>query len=127
TSSVAGRATNRGQQPPQGGDCQRQHGPRRDRLQLGRPRCLLCRFGSRRGISSGTQRVAGAVFAAGEGVVTLTGKPGLTRIVAGKWRGRRLQVPAGRAVRPTAERVREAWLSILAPELPGANVLDLFA
>ena len=30
-------------------------------------------------------------------------------------------------VRPTADRVREAWMSILAPELPGARVLDLFA
>ena len=51
----------------------------------------------------------------------------MTRIVAGKWRGRRLQVPAGRQVRPTTERVREAWLSILAPELRDARVLDLFA
>lgn len=30
-------------------------------------------------------------------------------------------------MRPTAERVREAWLSILGPALPGARVLDLFA
>jgi 16S rRNA (guanine966-N2)-methyltransferase len=51
----------------------------------------------------------------------------MTRIVAGIWGGRRLRVPAGREVRPTAERVREAWLSILAPALPGARVLDLCA
>lgn len=51
----------------------------------------------------------------------------MTRIVSGTWRGRRLAVPPGRRVRPTAERVREAWLSVLAPELPGARVLDLFA
>jgi 16S rRNA (guanine966-N2)-methyltransferase len=38
-----------------------------------------------------------------------------------------LAVPTGRRIRPTAERVREAWLSIMAPELPGAVVLDLFA
>ena len=49
------------------------------------------------------------------------------RIVAGRWRGRRLVAPAGRAVRPTADRVREAWMSIVGPELPGARVLDLFA
>ncbi len=30
-------------------------------------------------------------------------------------------------MRPTADRVREAWMSILQGELPGARVLDLFA
>ena len=49
------------------------------------------------------------------------------RIVAGEWRGRRLVAPAGRAVRPTADRVREAWMSIVGPHLPDARVLDLFA
>jgi 16S rRNA (guanine966-N2)-methyltransferase len=49
------------------------------------------------------------------------------RIVAGRWRGRRLVAPAGDAVRPTADRVREAWMSIIQPSLPGARVLDLFA
>ncbi len=51
----------------------------------------------------------------------------MTRIVSGKWRGRRLTVPTGSPVRPTAERVREAWLSILGPELDGARLVDLFA
>jgi 16S rRNA (guanine966-N2)-methyltransferase len=49
------------------------------------------------------------------------------RIVAGEYGGRRLVVPRDGRVRPTADRVREAWMSILAPELPGARVLDLFA
>jgi len=49
------------------------------------------------------------------------------RIVAGRWRGRRLVAPKGDAVRPTADRVREAWMSIVQPALPGARVLDLFA
>jgi 16S rRNA (guanine966-N2)-methyltransferase len=49
------------------------------------------------------------------------------RIVAGTARGRRLVVPAGDAVRPTADRVREALFSSLAPLLPGASVLDGFA
>ena len=48
------------------------------------------------------------------------------RIVAGRWRGRHIKVPKGR-VRPTADRVREAWMSIVQPSLPGARVLDLFA
>ena len=49
------------------------------------------------------------------------------RIVAGQWRGRRLIVPKGDIVRPTADRVREAWMSIVTPWLPDARVLDLFA
>ncbi|MBK7595782.1 MAG: 16S rRNA (guanine(966)-N(2))-methyltransferase RsmD [Gemmatimonadetes bacterium] len=51
----------------------------------------------------------------------------MTRIVSGRWGGRRLQVPKDDRVRPTAERVREAWLAILGPELADASVLDLFA
>jgi 16S rRNA (guanine966-N2)-methyltransferase len=51
----------------------------------------------------------------------------VTRIVSGRFGGRRLQVPKDARVRPTAERVREAWLAILGPELDGARVLDLFA
>ena len=48
------------------------------------------------------------------------------RIVAGEWRGRRIDIPAD-AVRPTADRVREAWMSIVGPALDRARVLDLFA
>jgi 16S rRNA (guanine966-N2)-methyltransferase len=33
----------------------------------------------------------------------------------------------GRRVRPTTDRVREAWFSILGPAVTGARVLDLFA
>jgi 16S rRNA (guanine966-N2)-methyltransferase len=49
------------------------------------------------------------------------------RIVAGQWRGRRIDAPPGDAVRPTGDRVREAWMSIVNHWLPGARVLDLFA
>jgi 16S rRNA (guanine966-N2)-methyltransferase len=49
------------------------------------------------------------------------------RIVAGLARGRRLAVPPGDAVRPTADRVREALFSSLQPRLPDARVLDLYA
>jgi 16S rRNA (guanine966-N2)-methyltransferase len=48
------------------------------------------------------------------------------RIVAGEWRGRRIKVPPG-AVRPTADKVREAWMSIIRPALDGARVVDLCA
>jgi 16S rRNA (guanine966-N2)-methyltransferase len=49
------------------------------------------------------------------------------RIIAGEFRGRKLDVPKGREVRPTADRVREAWMSILGPRLANARVLDLFS
>lgn len=51
----------------------------------------------------------------------------MTRIIGGEFGGRRILAPSGRATRPTADRVREAWMSILGTELPGAAVLDLFA
>jgi len=51
----------------------------------------------------------------------------VTRIIAGEFGGRTLAVPRGRDTRPTADRVREAWMSILTPRLEGALVLDLFA
>lgn len=47
------------------------------------------------------------------------------RIIAGEFRGRRLKAPQGMATRPTTDRVREAWFSILGP-LEG-RVLDLYA
>jgi 16S rRNA (guanine966-N2)-methyltransferase len=49
------------------------------------------------------------------------------RIIAGEWGGRSIRVPRDARVRPTADRAREAWMSILQPSLPGARVLDLFA
>ncbi|MFN2317163.1 MAG: 16S rRNA (guanine(966)-N(2))-methyltransferase RsmD [Gemmatimonadales bacterium] len=49
------------------------------------------------------------------------------RITGGEWKGRRLTPPADGRVRPTGERVREAWMSILGAELKGARVLDLYA
>src|SRR5438445_2851458 len=49
------------------------------------------------------------------------------RIVAGRWRGRTISAPTGRQVRPTADRVREAWMSIVNPWIADARVLDLCA
>ena len=48
------------------------------------------------------------------------------RVVAGEYRGRRLQAPPGLDVRPTSDRVREALFSILG-DINGLRVLDLFA
>jgi 16S rRNA (guanine966-N2)-methyltransferase len=49
------------------------------------------------------------------------------RIIAGQWRGRTIKAPRDDRVRPTGDRAREAWMSILQPEIPGARVLDLYA
>lgn len=49
------------------------------------------------------------------------------RVIAGQWRGRRLRFPDLPQLRPTADRVRETLFNWLAPVLPGARCLDLFA
>jgi len=49
------------------------------------------------------------------------------RVIAGRFGGRRLQAPTGRAMtRPTSEKVREAVFSMLGT-VAGEEVLDLFA
>ncbi|MCC7384972.1 MAG: 16S rRNA (guanine(966)-N(2))-methyltransferase RsmD [Deltaproteobacteria bacterium] len=48
------------------------------------------------------------------------------RIVSGSLGGRRLRTPKGSAVRPTADKVRQALFNILG-DLEGLSVLDLFA
>ena len=53
--------------------------------------------------------------------------PGRVRIVAGKWRGRRLPVPVAPGLRPTSERIRETLFNWLAPRIEGARCLDLYA
>jgi 16S rRNA (guanine966-N2)-methyltransferase len=48
------------------------------------------------------------------------------RVIAGAFRGRRLEAPRGGGTRPTADRVREALFSMLG-DLGGVRVLDLYA
>lgn len=48
------------------------------------------------------------------------------RIVSGRWAGTALTSPGGR-VRPTAEALRAATMDLIADDLEGARVLDLFA
>ncbi|RKZ90521.1 MAG: 16S rRNA (guanine(966)-N(2))-methyltransferase RsmD [Candidatus Parabeggiatoa sp. nov. 1] len=52
---------------------------------------------------------------------------GKIRIIAGQWRGRKLQVPNKPGLRPTPDRVRETLFNWLAMQLPGSRCLDLFA
>jgi 16S rRNA (guanine(966)-N(2))-methyltransferase RsmD len=51
--------------------------------------------------------------------------PSAVRILAGRWRRRRLDVP--RDARPTSGRAREALFDILQDSVVGIRVLDLFA
>ena len=51
----------------------------------------------------------------------------MVRISGGTVRGQVLQVPPDNWLRPTMGRVREAMFSMLAPQMPGATLLDLFA
>ena len=53
--------------------------------------------------------------------------PQSVRIIAGTWRGRRLQVPRGSDVRPTPDRVRETLFNWLRAHVEGARCLDLYA
>jgi 16S rRNA (guanine966-N2)-methyltransferase len=54
-------------------------------------------------------------------------RPGILRIIGGRHRGRKLRIPAGVAIRPTPDRVRETLFNWLQPRIDGARVLDLFA
>lgn len=49
------------------------------------------------------------------------------RIIAGEWRGRKLDFPSVDGLRPTPDRVRETLFNWLQAYLPGARCLDLFA
>ena len=52
---------------------------------------------------------------------------GSVRIIAGDWRGRRISIPDGTAVRPTPDRVRETVFNWLRDVVVGARCLDLYA
>jgi 16S rRNA (guanine966-N2)-methyltransferase len=54
-------------------------------------------------------------------------KQNQVRIIAGEWRGRKLDFPDAQGLRPTPDRVRETLFNWLQAYLPGARCLDLFA
>jgi 16S rRNA (guanine966-N2)-methyltransferase len=49
------------------------------------------------------------------------------RVIAGSAKGRILQAPRTPATRPITDRAKESLFAILAPRIPGARFLDLFA
>jgi 16S rRNA (guanine(966)-N(2))-methyltransferase RsmD len=53
--------------------------------------------------------------------------PYIMRVIAGKYRGRRLKGPQGLEMRPTGDRLKESLFSILSPVLPDAVALDCFS
>lgn len=53
--------------------------------------------------------------------------PGQLRIVAGRWRGRKIPVIDADGLRPTGDRVRETLFNWLQLDIPGSRCLDLFA
>jgi len=49
------------------------------------------------------------------------------RIIGGEFKGRKIEYPEFKTVRPTKDRIREAVFNMIAEWVPGARVLDLFA
>src|SRR6185436_11008015 len=49
------------------------------------------------------------------------------RVIAGKYRGRKLKSPPSLQTRPTSDRLRETLFNILATRIEGARLLDLCA
>ena len=52
---------------------------------------------------------------------------GELRIVAGRWRGRKLRFPDNSELRPTTDRVRETLFNWLQADIAGSACIDLFA
>ena len=52
---------------------------------------------------------------------------GQLRIIAGKWRSRKISFPDQAQLRPTPDRVRETLFNWLQADVPGSVCLDLFA
>jgi 16S rRNA (guanine966-N2)-methyltransferase len=49
------------------------------------------------------------------------------RVIAGKFRSRKLQAPAGLEIRPTSDRLRETLFNVLSGVINDAVFIDLFA
>ena len=49
------------------------------------------------------------------------------RVIAGTFKGRRLDSPDWRGLRPTSDRLRETLFNVLAPRISGARFLDAYA
>ncbi len=60
-------------------------------------------------------------------VMPSTYNQGQVRVIAGRWRSRKIAVPDLKGLRPTSDRTRETLFNWLAPIIQEAHCLDLFA
>jgi 16S rRNA (guanine(966)-N(2))-methyltransferase RsmD len=49
------------------------------------------------------------------------------RVIAGRFKGRRLKAPSWDGIRPTSDKLRETLFNVLSPRVDGARVVDGFA
>jgi 16S rRNA (guanine966-N2)-methyltransferase len=49
------------------------------------------------------------------------------RVIAGRFKGRRLKTPEWEGLRPTSDKLRETLFNVLAPRIEGTRVLDAYA
>jgi 16S rRNA (guanine(966)-N(2))-methyltransferase RsmD len=49
------------------------------------------------------------------------------RVIAGEFKGRRLEAPRWAGLRPTSDKLRETLFNVLAPRIDGSRVIDGFA
>lgn len=85
----------------------------------------ICHREYRKNVSKGSKRRqsrTGQTHAQGNRNAT-----GQVRIIAGRWRGRKLPVADVQGLRPTGDRVRETLFNWLQADVAGARCLDLFA
>src|SRR5215469_805560 len=71
-------------------------------------------MGIKDALSSLTQNASGSLYV-------------YMRVIAGSFRSRSLNAPAGLATRPTSDRLRETLFNVLAARIQGARFLDLYA
>ncbi len=53
--------------------------------------------------------------------------PNSLRIIAGRWRSRKIDFAPAYEIRPTSDRIRETLFNWLGTQIPGSQCLDLFA
>src|SRR5690606_22410863 len=73
------------------------------------------------------RRAARAVPLDRVGAAIRPGGRRLMRIIAGRFKGRRLAGPTGAGVRPTSDRLRETLFNVVRDRTAGARVLDAYA
>src|SRR5882757_9355909 len=79
---------------------------------------------NRRGCSMGISQLHW-IQPAAPTIVLLCSMP--MRLIAGRYRSRKLNAPAGTSTRPTSDRLRETLFNVVGPRVPDSVWLDLYA